>query len=795
MWYFRTLLIFFILGFWIIPSASSQEVKENEIITVNGEKFIVHFVVSGETIYSLCKKYQVTEIELKKENPDLNQGLKTGLKLKIPVRINAVYTDSQNKKQTEPSKFLTHVIGNQETPYFVAKKYNVTVDDIYKYNPDLKKFNKGKKIRIPQWEIAKASVTEAKTKTESPVRKEKFISHQVKQGETLYSISRNYKVEIPEILFYNTDARNLKEGTVLKIPEKQNRTGDLTGKEGNVEEGNILHIIESGETLFGLTKKYNVSKEELVSLNPDIEKSFPVGGVVKVPLNESYKAEIKENAVNPDLTRHIVLKGETLYSLSENSGIEVVEIKKYNPALNFRGLVEGETVFLPRVNTSVQQVVTTNQEIKPDSQPTVERTGPVMRVPAGCRLGKKGNKTVNVAMFLPLFLDENEKIEPGLATDSVSVEINDLSEKQDTITATEQQKAETNEFYENSENYLCFYEGALLAIDSLRKSGTQVNLSVYDTKHDDFGVRKIISSEKLKETNLIIGPVDPGHQSELAAYAAKNRIPFVSPLASTSEHIKSNSSYFQVNPTREYLYAETAEMVARDYSGSNFIVLKTGAYEKLPEGSLVDIIKEKMTNAGYYSNNSQVNFRIFDYARNGIRGLTNLLSPQKENVLFIATMNEGQLSETLSDLKNISGQFSITLVGNNRYPKLLSLDQEIFHILKLKYLSPYWINYNSPATVNFIRNYRNIYKTEPREFGYQGFDVTFFFCSVIGNYGRDFQNCLKYTNGDLTQGKYYFEKVSEFGGYMNHGLSLISYEPDFSVVCKKIVGQPILVVK
>ena len=236
-------------------------------------------------------------------------------------------------------------------------------------------------------------------------------------------------------------------------------------------------------------------------------------------------------------------------------------------------------------------------------------------------------------------------------------------------------------------------------------------------------------------------------------------------------------------------------MIARDYSGSNFIVLKTGPYEKLPEGSLVDIINEKMTNAGFYSNNSQLNFMIYDYHKNGIQGLTKYLSVQKENVLLIATMNEGEISETLSDLKNISSQYSITLVGNNRYPQLRSLDQEIFHILKLKYLSPYWINYHSASTVNFITSYRNIFKTEPNEFGYQGFDVTYFFADVVSRYGKDFYGCLKYINGEMTQGRYYFEKVSEFGGYMNHGLSLISYEPDYSLICKKIIGQPVLVTR
>ncbi len=794
--YFCYILVFCFWGNFVSLNAFSQEPKDIETV-VNGEKFTIHQVQPGETIYSLCKNFQITEAELMKVNPELEKGLKTGAKLKIPFKSDLTGSPAPTK-QREPTMFITHEIKNQETPYAVSKKYGISLDDLFKYNPDLKRFIKGKKIRIPQWDQEKKTSVDHTSKQEPVVKVQKFINYTVRQGETLYSISKNQKIDITEILLYNPEARNLKEGSILKLPEKGGPDAVGSAINENIEKGIFLHIIESGETLFGLTRRYNIPKEDLIALNPDMEKNFPVGGVVKIPLNEEYKTEIRENAENPTLMRYNVQKGETLYSLAESKNIDIIEIRKYNPALNFRGLVEGETLFLPAVK-KIQPVLPENIPLGADKiSGPVEKTGPVMRVPAGCKPGnpeRKGSRVVRIAMFLPLFLNENEEMGQKFSNDSIVVVTNQLLPKQDTLPGSGLAKSAANMFFENSENFLCFYEGAIIAIDSLRKSGMQVSLSVFDSRKDASVIRKIIASEKLKETNLIIGPVYPEQQSDIAAYAAKNRIPLISPLASTSDHIRSNPCYFQVNPTREYLYSETAEMIARDYSGGNFIVLKTGPYEKLPEGSLVEIINEKMTNAGFYTNSSQLNFMIYDYRKNGIQGLSNLLSVQKENVLLIATMNEGEISETMSDLKNLSSQYNITLVGNNRYPQLKSLDQEIFHILKLKYLSPYWINFRSASTANFITKFKSIFKNEPNEFACQGFDVTYFFADVIAGYGKDFYGCLKYINGELTQGRYYFEKVSEFGGYMNHGLSLISYEPDYSVVCKKIIGQPVLLAK
>ena len=70
----------------------------------------------------------------------------------------------------------------------------------------------------------------------------------------------------------------------------------------------------------------------------------------------------------------------------------------------------------------------------------------------------------------------------------------------------------------------------------------------------------------------------------------------------------------------------------------------------------------------------------------------------------------------------------------------------------------------------------------------QGYDVAFYFLNAIKNYGKEFVDCLPYQQVHLSQGSYSFEKQAPLGGYMNQGVSVISYEPDFDIVRKRIIG-------
>lgn len=792
----------------------SQQLRENEIVVIKGEKFVLHQVRTGETIFSITKKFNVDRETLEQNNPDIADGLKIGDILKIPYRENANLEEQPIYQKGDPSGFKIHTIKSRtETPYFIAKEYGVTVEELYAYNPQIRRYKRGTEVRIPLWDAPAEDVTEEIEPIEPQIDEEaleadqddELIKHQVRSGETLYSIARRYNISESEILFFNPGAKNLKAGDVIYLPKEDEpdlQPGELTDE---IDSGQYFeHIIESGETMWSLTRKYGVTENELKSINPVLRSGFPAGVVIKIPVRE--EETVKAKPVNEDaFFEHRVRRHETLYGIASRYNLTIPEIKKYNPVLENRNLVVGETLLIPRKPD--EQIVDFMQEKEEaDSVAQIEpdyfEVEIPIEVPESCRPSENrfySSTVYDVALFLPLYLEANDTLnkkpeEMKLLEDSLAaIEqeqvqnefINDI----DTIIDEEEQEDMFFGFYRNSENFVEFYEGVLLAVDSMKRAGMNVRLNVYDTKNNTESVREALYSDNFLETDLIIGPVYPDIQQEVSAISAKNRIPMVSPLASGSNEINTNQYYYQVNPDRDYIAEQTAELIADEYFNSNFIIFKTSEYGGTPEGRLVNKIQEKLYNSGFWGKSNGVTFSVYDFKNEGPFGLRRILSKTKENVFYIPTSVVGELSVAVSNINNLADEYPITLIGSNRFQQYESIEIAHFHNLKLEFIAPYWIDYNKESTVDFFEEFRDNFYTDPGSYGAQGYDVAFYFLNALNTYGKEFSDCLPYLQTDLVQGNYRFEKVSPFGGYMNEGVSVISYEQDFDVVQDRVIGQ------
>jgi LysM repeat protein len=807
------LVILLVASFY--GEGAAQQLKENEIVVIQGQKFVLHQVRTGETIFSISQRFGIDGHTLVEHNPEISEGLKIGDVLKIPYRENMEWQELPVSQKGDPAYFEYHTITSRtETPYFIAREYDITVEEIYAYNPEVTRFRKGTRLRIPRWEQPELmpGIEESERIMVEEETERELIMHEVKPGETLYSLARRYNISESEILFFNPGARELKAGSVIYLPRPETEThreaiadevdrpGETFADRDETMFGNYFeHTIVSGETLWSVTRRYSVSADELRQLNPILETGFPAGVSIKVPIREEDIASAEP--VNEDaFLRHEVQPGETLFGLASTYDITIPEIRKFNPQLDNRNLVRGETLLIPR-KLSVDLV-----EIEiPEPDDSLEIQGTEFDnefyrielpeiIPKSCRptdVRFQTAETYEIALFLPLFVDANEALnkraKPSpVQSDSLINFENYL--KGDTLIEVDEPEDMFHGFYRESENFLQFYEGVLLAVDSLRKTGMSIKLNVFDTQQNADSIRKFIYREEFLETDLIIGPVFPQVQDEVAEIAAKNRIPMVSPLSAQSRELTSNPSFFQVNPTRDFLAVKTAELITEEYFNSNFVVVKTSNSGGLSEEKVVEVVRERMVNSGFWGHPEGMQFQEYDFDREGPFGFRRILSPHKENVIFVASMNEGDLSVILSNINNLTDDFSITLVGFNRYEQFHSISNEFFHNLNLHYLAPYWVDYEDPATIRFLEKFKKHFHTEPNNFGLQGYDVAFYFLNALKYYGRDFPECLPYQRVHLAQGSYRFEKVSQFGGYMNQGVSVISYQRNFDVVRKRVIG-------
>ena len=207
------------------------------MITIGGVNYYVHNVVQGDTFYSLSKRYGVDEATIRENNPHLAEGLKTGLIIKIPV----VRAESRPLSERKMSRlFDVHVVNQGETAYSISRRYGISLQTLIEDNPgfDPAHLSIGQKINIrikSQGQTHPEQIREEIAQYTENLNSVSthFTHHAVKQGETLYSLSRSLNIPVDTLTKYNAEELKdgLKMGSILRIPVKDTVTVATAGLE------------------------------------------------------------------------------------------------------------------------------------------------------------------------------------------------------------------------------------------------------------------------------------------------------------------------------------------------------------------------------------------------------------------------------------------------------------------------------------------------------------------------------------------------------------------------------------
>lgn len=209
----RTIGVILMALFLLLNTQVSQAGVQDSIGVEkkDGKRFVLHRLEAKETLYALSRKYGVSVDEIKKANADVNiNELKVGQVLRVP---SPEKTTAANKNTS------THIVIAGETLYSIAKKYNVSVDEMKKINPTaVSGISIGDELLIPGKpveDVIKRNDTPVNT---TPTNTNANVSHTVAAGETLYSISRKYNVSVDDLKTWNQETSSgLKIGQVLKL--------------------------------------------------------------------------------------------------------------------------------------------------------------------------------------------------------------------------------------------------------------------------------------------------------------------------------------------------------------------------------------------------------------------------------------------------------------------------------------------------------------------------------------------------------------------------------------------------
>lgn len=301
--------------FLLITVLLGVSAHAQQVITENGRAYKLHTVEKGEGLYRLSVNNNISQEEIIAANPELKtQGLVVGMTLRIPLKT--VNTSNQVPVASS-ANYSTHIVAKGETAYSISKQYEMSLADFYSMNPSA------------QGGLSEGQAVKVKSKSTTPSA---YRIHVIQAGETLYRIGVKYGVKAEEIVAVNPvlDVNAMSVGSLLRIPDT----------EIPVEDNYFYyHHISAGETLFSLGVKYNVPQEKITTMNPDINwSSLQVGQIVAVP-----KIGVKKVTY----TTHEVQKRETLYGITKQYGITEDQLAEANPGVAIAALQKGQMLNIP----------------------------------------------------------------------------------------------------------------------------------------------------------------------------------------------------------------------------------------------------------------------------------------------------------------------------------------------------------------------------------------------------------------------------------------------------------------
>lgn len=578
----------------------------------------------------------------------------------------------------------------------------------------------------------------------------KYFLHKVEKGQTLYAISKKYSISVDEIKKANLELvdNGLKIGQSLRIPQKKMNKKDFKKANVSLDGDTIVHKVIPKETLYSLSKKYNISIDSLKLANPIIEKEgLEIGLSLKIPVNKTNveKEEDIQEAVEDSLVLHVVQPKETLYSLSKLYNVTTDSIQMVNNGLK-EGLKIGASIRIPILNPNyqVEEVVVVDTNAM-DS--LVEQTRPW-----------------EIAVILPFYLTENFPPE-----DTTTVE-------EETPRRTSFKPVGFNEepeIYKKSKIALDFYQGVKVALDSLRQQGLWANVRVYDTENNKDSIRLILQDTNLKKADLIIGPMYKSNFLLVSQFAKENNIPIVSPVRVSSKVLLSKPTTFKVYSSNPAQVIQLAQYIGDHYADSNLLLLNSARYSDKP----IVAVFQKYMNKALESKGDTIQ-RIDIYTFNESRLLPHF-KDSTHYVIALPSTNQVYVSQFLSSMNDVylsDRGITFTVFGLEKWLDYDNIDVEHLQHLNVHFPTSRFVDYQDSTVIDLVEMFRSKYQTDPEEFGVLGFDVTYYFVKSLMKYGEGMLEKLPAIKGNMLTTKYDFIKVGEESGYENQSAFIIKIE-------------------
>lgn len=502
----------------------------------------------------------------------------------------------------------------------------------------------------------------------------------------------------------------------------------------NIEGKSVyIHKVEQGQTLYGISKAYNVLVADIEANNDSLQYGLKAGMELKIPAINSNKSNKVDLDNSGKYILHKVEKKQTLYAISKKYNVSVEAIQLANPEIS-AGLPEGAVVKIPQ------------KEIKTIEPPVT----PILKEPKQQKKSEeKQSNVINVNLFLPFYLSQNDSI------------------------INKETLEETDELYPKSVPGIEFLSGFQLACDSITKSGIKVNVSVYDTPADSAAAVSFFANKKFNNAGLWIGPFHSQASYAAAKSVKSTNALLVLPFASPNKVLLGNENVLKLSPSLPTGIENMVLQLVSKNKNCNFVLVHNGLSKEL---QIVDIIKKTFKSQQFTDSLKEI-----VYKTNGLKGLTAALTKFKNNMIIVASSDQAFVTDLFNKIKSLEEKdYKISVAGMESWINYDNLDIQMIQKYNLQIPANAFVNYNDSVTCVFIKLYREKYNTEPGKYAFSGYDAAMYFVPLLSKFGSNTIEKIEATKKTGLITNFNLKKTGDDSGFENQSVFILKYE-DFEL--------------
>ncbi len=510
------------------------------------------------------------------------------------------------------------------------------------------------------------------------------------------------------------------------------------------------HEVQSGETLYSIARQYNITVASLLQINPGLDADHIMAGQsINVPAGAQRTVSTQPQTIQQQVlqqvrqqvqtqqgvdvpstpnrprykTLHEVKKKETLYSISREYGVTVDQLVDANPDLKKNKLKKGAVLNIPYTTAE-------NEQYQAEQQRAAEEAAKpkVTMYP-----------TIKVAVILPFSKNEEK----------VSAE---------------------------SQKMINIYQGFLLAVDSLKQRGYNVEVFAYDEVSPATPVSTILQRSEMKDMQLIVGPIRQWNVKSVADFAHQNGITHVVPLSNELSLVNEHPTTFQVNSNSSLMYNQVYNRFSLIHKDHNIIFVS---------------MNDRGDNMSYIVDfKKDLDSKDIKYSAGTVSDLATVRDALKmgTNNVIIPTSGSATAFENLCkkiDGLELSSEYTVQFFGFPEWQTLAGKYDKQLGKYQCQFFTSFYSNSLSSRTQQFNGRFRrwfnqDQYNSFPK-YGELGYDIGAYFIKGLHDYGSAFYENLHNYSYVSMEFPMMFEKKNSWSGYQNRSVMIVTHRTDGSV--------------